>query len=342
MTITPASDELIIFHEAGRKEHASYSFYRGENTNFHPNDKSLSVPGFVGTVVKGLVPDKPLITKQTKIVAFGSCFAEHISGYLHKAGYNIATKQDDIAYISRLGDGIVNTSSVLQQFEWAWEGKQPQTELWHGYDGRAFGYDDRVRLATKNVLDGTDVFIITLGLSEVWCDKITGEVFWRAIPQDKYDPARHGFRVMTQAENVQNINAIVRLIEKHRPGAKVIFSLSPIPLTATFRPMSCIVANGASKANLRSALDETGVCYFPSYEMVTTLFNHQWMEERRHVHRHVLDFIMCVFERYFCGGKSDLDVETAFRNARANDRKVGSGGHWSVGRSNLKWSKQDG
>ncbi len=203
-------------------------------------------------------------------------------------------------------------------------------------------------LATKAVLDETEVFIITLGLSEVWYDEQTGEVFMRAVPYDKFDPTRHKFRMATQSENLRNLFNISALLLKHRPTAHLIFTLSPIPLTATFRPMSALVASSASKANLRSALDEffewqhlRGLhYYFPSYDIVLNCFNHQFMEDRRHVHRHVLDFVMAVFSRHYCiDGATDKDLIAAFRLAQEGDKRVSTNGHWSVPRSNLKWSK---
>ena len=38
-------------------------------------------------------------------------------------------------------------------------------------------YDQDIRDRTRAIFDRTDVFIITLGLSEVWSNKQTGEVF---------------------------------------------------------------------------------------------------------------------------------------------------------------------
>jgi hypothetical protein len=229
----------------------------------------------------------------------------------------------------------------------------PEIELWHGFDAATFGYSEDVRLQTAALFNRAECFIITFGLSEIWFDEPTGGVFWRAVPTEKFDPARHRFRSATQAENLENIQAIYNLIRTHRPDAVIVFTLSPIPLTATFRKISCPVANSASKASLRSALDEFlrttdhdhRCFYFPSYEIVLDAFENQFMEDRRHVHQHVLDFNMKVFERYFCRTTlNDSDVGVAFRNARRLDRRVGRYGHWSVprSRSRSKPRRRDG
>lgn len=247
---------IVIEHD-GVQRRTGASFFRGETTNFYPSDRSLERSGVVSDYfAKGWMPAERFVTRDTPIVAFGSCFADNISKYLHKAGFNVLTRQDDVAYVSKMGDGMVNTHAIRQQFEWAWLGRTPQADLWHGYDAAQFGYDEAVRLRTKALFDQAEMFIITLGLSEVWYDEVTGEVFWRAVPKDKYDPARHKFRVVTHAETLDNLQAIYQLIRRFRPDAAVLFTVSPIPLTATFRPVTCLSANAVSKAILRSAVDE--------------------------------------------------------------------------------------
>ena len=335
----------MVFEQDGRVEKASYTFYRGEHTNFYPKDESLERPDFIQQYcMLGLAPAAPLFDSGSSIVAFGSCFASHISEYLFQLGYNVSTKRKNLAYISNMGDGIVNTFAIRQQFEWAWDNRQPQVDLWHGYDAKALGYDEEVRLETRTLFDEAECFIITLGLSEVWCDAPTGEVFWRAVPKEHFDPSRHQFRVTTQRENLDNVRAIHAIIRAHRPDAKIVLTLSPIPLTATFRPISCLVADGASKAILRAALDEffseaqagdPNLYYFPSYEIALRCFEAPYMEDRRHVHKHVLDLNMAVFERYYCRtGMSDADLLARFGEARRLDDLVRREGHWAAPRSN--------
>ena len=215
-------------------------------------------------------------------------------------------------------------------------------ELWHGYDAAAFGYDEQTRLATRALFDTADVFIITLGLSEVWYDEPTGEVFWRAVPAAKYDATRHRFRVTTVDENQANLASIDGLIRRYRPDAHLVLTLSPVPLTATFRDVSCVTANAVSKAVLRVAIDQflrargasDGAYLFPSYEIVTAMFQNAFMEDRKHPHQHVLDLNMKAFERYFCvDGASDRELSEAFERAQILDRQVGVDGHFAVPRN---------
>lgn len=133
-------------------------------------------------------------------------------------------------------------------------------------------------------------------------------MFWRAVPKRKFDPNKHRFRVSSVAENKDNIRAMIDIIARHRPEAKVIFTVSPIPLGATFRPVSSMTANSVSKAILRAALDEVlreldddaNVHYWPSFEIVNDVFTDVWSMDRLHVRPAVLDFIMTLFEENWC------------------------------------------
>jgi hypothetical protein len=122
------------------------------------------------------------------------------------------------------------------------------------------------------------------------------------------DPSRHKFRVSSVMENRANIRAIYDLIRKYRAEAKLIYTLSPIPLIATFRQQSCITANSISKAVLRAAIHEVyrevvndgHFYYWPSYEIVleglgASPYGGHFHGNRRHVNGAILDYVMRLF-----------------------------------------------
>jgi len=326
-----ANEAGFKFRVEGKKQSAHYTWFRGEHCHFNPaRDNMLGSHAVAQHVLAGWLPKTPRIGPQTKVTAFGSCFAENISQWLAQRDYSILTAETregyEDPYVVRFGEGMVNSFVIRQQFEWAFEGKAPEEELWHGYQAEAYGYDEQVRQATRDLFDRTDVFIITLGLSEVWYDEVSGGVFWRAVPRNRYDPARHKFRVSTVAENKDNLEAIYRLIRHYRPEADIIFTLSPIPLVATFRDVSCITANSASKAILRAALDEflravaqDGKAYYwPSYEIILDVFGNRWRWDRRHVKQPILDYVMTLFEAFWCqGSEPRYTLAEAWIRARA-------------------------
>jgi hypothetical protein len=286
------------------------SWYRGPHTNFIPSKAELRAPDAVDHfVLHGWMPDAPFITKRARITAFGSCFAQHLTSYLHGAGYNVLGKHLDLdAHIIHFGEGMVNSFAIRQQFEWALEDKEFADNLWFGENKEIALVDPRIKAETKEIIGTTDIFVITLGLSEIWYDKRSGEAFWRAIPGPMFDPERHGFRVSSCEENLANLVRIRALIRSARPEAKVIFTLSPVPLMATFRPVSCLTASSVSKAILRVAIDQLmrenpddrALFYFPSYEIVKDFFVDAYEEDNRHPTPEVVKFIMTTFERHFC------------------------------------------
>ncbi|MCX7645217.1 MAG: GSCFA domain-containing protein [Rhodobacteraceae bacterium] len=310
---TKAGTGHLAFQKTTKDTREFRTWFRGEHTNYNPTLARLIDPDAVHEfVLHGWAPAAPAIGRDTQVTAFGSCFAANISEWLSARRYRVLNKAPDArhAYVVACGEGMVNSFVIRQQFEWAWEDRRFDLPLWHGYDARDYGYDPAVQAETRRIFDETDVFILTFGLSEVWYDEPTGEVFWRTIPKDVYDPARHRFRVSTVEENKDNLRAIYRLIRRHRPQAKVIFTLSPIPLIATFRDNSCITSNAVSKAVLRVAIDEVlrevrdeGVLhYWPSYELVTDVFRSPYRPDRRHPEKEVLAYIMTLFEHVWCDG----------------------------------------
>lgn len=294
----------------GKKRGADGSWYRGEATNFGPTKADLQKPDAIRQyILHGWLPDAPFITRETYITAFGSCFARHVTNYLYDQGYKVFGRNlSRSSYVVRCGEGLVNTFSVLQQFQWAFGEKDFDNLLWHDKDGNTLEYSDAVRSETLGIFRETDIFIITLGLSEVWYNKQTGDAFMRAIPKSEYDPVIHGFKNSSVEENRANIAEIYRIIRRHKPHAKVIFTLSPVPLVATFRPVSCVTANAVSKAVLRVAVDEVmranagdgQLYYFPSYEIVREFAHDPYKDDNRHVRHEVISLIMETFRRHYC------------------------------------------
>jgi len=322
--------QTVSVKEPGKPvKEISSAFFRGANgVQFNPYRGDFSDENFLQNyVLKGWLPEVAQITQSTRITTFGSCFAENICKHLSKREFNLSSEACPDIYISYMGEGMVNVHAIAQQFEWALENKEIPEGLWHGWKAEDYGVDEDVRLATRDAFLATEFFIITLGLSEVWEDSVTKEVFWRAVPLNKYDKDRHVFRVLTMDETKAKIRKVYDLIRKYVPDAKVLFTLSPIPLAATFREISCITANSVSKSILRASLDEflrdrsddlrKRLFYFPSYEIISELFFEKYGEDGRHPHPEVIDMMMLTFEASYCESKVDwADVERAFKKLR--------------------------
>lgn len=306
---TPLQEIVVKMGDHNQRFHGTW--YRGSTINYIPTKMNFAEEDAAERyVLKGWLPPAPLIDKTSVVTAFGSCFAQNISDWLLREGYNVLGKKLNLqSHIIRFGDGIVNTFSIREQLEWAFENKSLVDGLWFGEHKEIVTPDDSVRQTTADLLRQTSTLIITLGLSEIWYDKQSGRAFWRAIPASMFDEEHHGFRLTTVEENRENLRAICDLVKKHVPDCNVIFTLSPIPLMATFRPVSCITANSVSKAILRVALDELmqrnieNVYYFPSYELVKEVFADPYLKDNRHVKPELIEMIMKIFGRNYCSGE---------------------------------------
>jgi hypothetical protein len=307
-----ADAEDLDFQQADR-------WYKGEHCTRYPTDRALTV----ADVMQGWVPERPFITRSTRVLAFGSCFAEYFIRFLAERGYNrwqIPAETHGLSeepLLLSLGNTFENVFVIVQQFRWAYGEFTPASHLWFTKDKRYFEATEERRENIRTNLERADVVVITLGMSEVWYDALDGEVLWRSIPARLYDPHRHAFKVATVAETTAALHELDRLIARFRPELKVVFTLSPIPFVATFRNQSPVTANTVSKAILRAALDgflaapgvaDTGrYHYFPSYELTLSLFESPFLSDNRHVKPEVATLILSAFS----GGYTDLPREEA-------------------------------
>jgi GSCFA family len=260
-------------------------------------------------VLTGHVPDRPLLTEKDIVITLGSCFAAELRKFLSRLDFG--------ATGFWIPAGLNNTYALLDFVSWCATGTETD---------RGFRYDrfegGEIREWTPEAereeyvvhLRDAGAFVFTLGLAEVWEDVESGGVFWRGVPEQIFDAARHRFRVTTVDENEANLVRLVELLRSVNAGAPIILTLSPVPLRATFRDISCISADCVSKSTLRVALDRLmqrklpGVYYWPSYEIVRWVGPHlpsptYGVEARdaRHVSRYVVTLIVDQFVRTYYG-----------------------------------------
>lgn len=278
------------------------------------------------------------ITKETAIVSAGSCFAVEIAHELQRGGFNyLVTEWNGGGRLGKVDGGpvwsdanaawgiIFNNPSFRQLVERAFGLREVPRILWssHAGDGDQGYYMDPFReeikfstpeeylancsahiAAAREALTKAEVFIITLGLNEVWYFKMDGSVFsrspWRIAPSF----VEH--RTLTVEENIAELQMMLDILRQFNPGIKVIVSLSPVPLHATFlhEKYHVVEANMHSKAVLRVAAKEfvernEGVYYLPSFELVTCGLKDPWEEDQRHVNPSAVARVMEMFREMF-------------------------------------------
>ena len=267
--------------------------------------------GGADMVLRGWVPAEPLIRPGMKVLALGSCFAAHFIEWLAENGHEQSGSEDFLVLVR---NPLENVAVIAQKIRRAFGEIDSDGLVWIDRSKQRNHATEEKRVAMRKALMEADVFIATISLSEIWCDKLTGEPLWRMMPQHLYDPERHVFKVLSSAENLEALETIERIRARWLPNLKILYTISPLPLAATFRPISPITASTASTAIVRGALDEflrgrgdqlnRTYFYFPSYELVSSLFSEPFVADNRHLHDQVIEFVFEVFARYYTAGSS--------------------------------------
>ena len=154
---------------------------------------------------------------------------------------------------------------------------------------------------SRKALKECEVLVLTVGVAEVWRDKRDKAVFAR-VPHALTD--NHEFYVLRWDDATYELDNAICILKRYNPKVKIILSLSPIPLMATFRhDVDVVTANGYSKAVLRAAIDEvvranTDVYYFPSYEFVINGVG-KFSEDNRHPTPETVNLVMEFFMELF-------------------------------------------
>jgi len=297
-----------LLHDLTMEWQASKVTVNDRFINLYPTQSQLERSNAVDKfIMGGLIPPKPFITRNHRIATVGSCFAGNISSFLRVNGYDVPmlnTEYRGKFPTGSFSDEVFNTYVLRYLFELAFgesDVAEYQSVNQHNQQASMSVADIR------QTLRGMDIFIITLGLAEVWFNKKTGDVFQTAKSVGEYDPALHDFRVSSVQENLDNIEFVYRTIRENVKNARIVFTLSPVPLKATFRKENCTVANSVSKSILRVALDELirahdddeKLFYFPSYELILDCLPRPSGPDRRYIGGETLDFVTSLFARHY-------------------------------------------
>ena len=278
------------------------------------------------------------ISPATPIASMGSCFAREIKRRLIQRDYNYITEETyhpASLHASAAWERVYSTHCMRQIFEYTFEQWNPDLRWWLAPESkkiqdpyrRVILYDnleaaeenfEQHRIHSRKALEKAEVLILTLGLTEIWQDTIDGAVI--CLPAGPYvkeggDMSRYRFRVSRYEENLENLERIHEIMSARNPECKILITVSPVNLWATFRQdIDVISASCNSKATLRAAADEftarhENVFYFPAFEMATIyqpLSGLTYFSEGRHnfhVNKQTVKFIMQHFFKFFSPAK---------------------------------------
>jgi hypothetical protein len=280
------------------------------------------------------------VTPGQPIVTAGSCFAQHIARYLKRAGFNYLVTEPGHPILEEAGIrdafnygvfsarfGNIYTSRQLEQlFRRAYGTFVPADSAWERPDGRLVdpfrpniqpgGFHTREELdadrrqhlaAVRRAFEQLEVLIFTFGLTECWTAVADGAVFPLApgVAGGAFDPDRYAFVNLRVDEVVADMTGFIASLRRVNPAAKVILTVSPVPLIATAVDRHVLVSTTYSKAVLRVAAETLvgsfdGVHYFPSYEIVTGNFSRgrYFAEDLRSITEPGVEHVMSLFFRH--------------------------------------------
>lgn len=296
-----------------------------------------------------------------RIATAGSCFAQHISRKLGEIGFNYFVPEDGAAleaaerrrrnygvFSARFGN-LYTTTQLRQLFEEACGARVPHERAWRRPDGRwidpyrpqiepdGFGSAEEVLRERATHLDYVrqaftecDVLVFTLGLTEAWRSTRDGSVFPIApgvvaegVDRADYEPVNFELH-----EVAADLAAFLERLRATNPSVRVLLTVSPVPLIATFEDRNVLVSTTYSKAVLRVAADMTirrfdWVDYFPSYEIITGSNNggRYYEADHREVNRLGVAHAMRCFVKNYVAGRRGAEAAGAIAPALRDTTK---------------------
>lgn len=283
------------------------------------------------------------IRPEDLVFTIGSCFARNIEQHLIASGYNVAVSRFE--QLCR-DEGVVVKSNTLNKFvaqsivnelRWALEpGAEFPVDAIVQYKGDRFldmqlapglrPTDLETALATRRAVSSyigmvkdAKVVIVTLGLAEAWYDKQL-DLYTNTLPLkatvDRF-PGRFEHHVLEYNQLVESLRAMLRLLEQYgHPDFRMLLTVSPVALGATFTEHDALVANTYSKAVQRAAAEtivreNPRVDYLPTYESVT-LSDHSlaWREDRAHVSDEIVRLNVLRMEQAYGARPDDGDTSS--------------------------------
>ncbi len=283
---------------------------------------------------------QPLIAPGTRVFTMGSCFAVEIRRRLKELGYTIFPDYASLAFDpSRQKVGSLparenlnhyHSFAIRQEIEkafglwrqddddyWQVENSAIDEPLFDGsvcqdpYRRLVFGRTPTdlhevtagLDAVIRAGLEAADVYILTLGLIEVWRNKRSGLI---SCMNPGYGGGGGGteteFVNSGFSENYDNMRRAIELLFEHFPERQVVLTVSSVPLGATFTDADVFVANMESKSTLRAVAGQLAaefdrVHYFPSYEICQ--MGNPFSPDGRHVRSDVVAMIVATFLRMF-------------------------------------------
>ncbi len=276
-----------------------------------------------------------------KIASAGSCFSQRIAERLRVRTNNYFIAERAPTWLTpeqaeRFGyapfsarHGLVfTTAQLLQLVDRAFGRFVPLETAWPSASGYIDPFRPRIApepfsslielqsdrekhlASVRRMFESVDVFVFTMGLTELWRDRRDGAVFpfCPGVAGGTFDAAAHEFCNLNFAQNFSNLKTFVEFVRAVNPKIKIILTVSPVPIGATIEPQHVVRATTYTKSVLRVVAEEISraypfVDYFAGYEMVSQAFTgiDSFVEDRRHLTSEAIERVVDTFcSHYLC------------------------------------------
>jgi hypothetical protein len=278
------------------------------------------------------VNSKPkfLFNKDDGFFGIGSCFARNIEHSLKERNLNCLTDGIKIpaGYYNQDRDpraamNKFNIPSMIDEINRTFGGSKDESARYIEISENAFfdtatsGIDllsldkhaevkAEIARVFRRLADANAVFI-TLGLVEMWLDNKTGlylntsphpTAMRQEIRAEKASLGTYTNRFVHMRPNFmflrEKMHEFVNLLLVHAPKAKLVVTVSPVPLQTTMTSDDVVASSTLSKCLLRAVAEDAResfdhVDYFPSYEMVmNSRRDATWATDAVHVTDHIV------------------------------------------------------
>jgi hypothetical protein len=280
----------------------------------------------------GLSPQGPVkfsFSRDAAIASAGSCFGQRIAERLPALGLNCLIAEPSGAPFSARWGTIYHVRHLQQLLDRAVGRFVPLERSWGTGAGRFLdpfrpsiepdGFAtfemleaDRANhlAAVRRLFTELDLFVFTLGLTEYWSDARDGAVF-PACPgrgRGVFDPSKYVYANADVAETVESLTGFLATLREINASARVVLTVSPVPIAATMEPMHVVRASMLTKSTLKVAAEAVAakhdqVDYFASYDLVTANLGAErlFAADGRHVADAVADRVTRLFAATYFG-----------------------------------------
>ncbi len=216
--------------------------------------------------------------------------------------------------------GNIYTASLLKQWvQWACGISDPPEDEIASENGRYYdpfrpriepdGFESAAELTNSRAqafrsfrasIVESQYFIFPLGLTESWRN-LEGGYEYPVCPGTAcgtFDASVHAFKKMSFQDIYRDLQAAISLMREVNPALRLILTVSPVSLVATYSGNHVLPATVESKSVLRAVAGELAaapfVDYFPSYELISSpVFRGVFFQgNQRSVHPAGVDFVM--------------------------------------------------